>query len=168
MQLTQQQQTEEIRLLKQQLYRERTARKKAEEMLRAKSIALLDSNHFLVNMAERLQFALLADNLILWEYVLIEDRFYQFENFEQGHSKVALAASYQDVLAVYHRDDRNRADSLWWQFIEGEEETFKFVAKRYFIEKDEYRKVSVHGKKVYSKQSGTLERIVGLFKDIHE
>ena len=154
--------------LEQQLLRERTARKKAEDMLRVKTRELLASNEFVSSMTERLQLAIASADEVVWEYAIAENNFYQYDGFQDGRGKIDLAASYDDVYNIYHFDDQDLASGHWQKLMADESDSMEFAARRYSLEHKEFRWNLVRGKKLFDKKSGKAISVLGMFRDIHE
>ena len=157
-----------IKRLEQQLLHERTARKKAEDMLRVKTSELYSTKDFVSSMTERLQLAIASAEEIVWEYVIAENNFYQYEGFEEGRGKIDLAASYADVVSAYHYDDQATAEKHWQNLKENKTDSFEFLARRYAPEHKSFRWNLVRGKKLFDKKTGKAVSVLGMFRDVHE
>ncbi|GBL06005.1 hypothetical protein [Glaciecola sp. KUL10] len=159
---------EQIRLLEMQLDRERRDRKRAEELLHAKSNEVVESSRFLSNMTERLRLAFWFENEIVWEYVVNEDAFYLFSSVDDKQATISATGNLDDAVNAYHREDQAMAQRQWQTLIETEAESFEFKARRYSPVHECYRWVNVRGRKVLDEKDGSLKKVVGLFNDIHE
>jgi hypothetical protein len=159
---------EQIRLLEMQLERERRDRKRAEELLHAKTVEVVESSRFLSNMTERLRLAFWFENEIVWEYVVSEDAFYLFSSVDEKQATIGATGNLEDAVQAYHREDQALAKSQWETLMQSDTEAFEFKARRYSLEHECYRWVNVRGRKVLDEKDGTLKKVVGLFNDIHE
>ncbi|MFC4701221.1 hypothetical protein ACFO4O_13695 [Glaciecola siphonariae] len=154
--------------LEQQLIRERTARKKAEDMLRVKTRELHAASEFGDFMTERLDLAIASAGEVVWEYAIAENNFYQYDGFKDGRGRIDLAASYTDVVNSYHFDDQKLADKLWQQLMNDEVSTIEFIARRYIPAHKMFRWNLVRGKKLHDKKTGKAVSVIGMFRDVHE
>lgn len=160
---------EKIRRLEMQLDRERRERKRAEELLQAKSLEILDSSRSINNMTERLRLAFWFDHEVVWEYLVCEDAFYLFSSVDDKLASISATGNLEDALNAYHKDDQALVKSEWLRLINNKQvDAFEFDARRYSPEHNGFRWMSVRGRKVLDEKDGSLKKVVGLFRDIHE
>lgn len=159
---------QEIQRIKNQLKRERASRKKAEEILREKSVSLKESNDYLTSMTTRLQSALWLNNQIAWEYVMATDAYYAFKSIDSDQVSVGNKGSLDDIVNTFHKDDCAEFLKHWHTHISGETHSFNVTLRRYSKTHSAYRWVQVVGKKQRDPQHNECNKVVGIFADVNE
>lgn len=159
----------QINMLERQLDRERRGRKKAEEVLRTKSIELHHKTNKVSVIAKRLEHALLAGNEDIFEYDIASDRYQMFKTLFDTDAKIVCAVTLSGFIDTIHNDDRTEFCMQWDKHLNGLQENVDITIRALMPEQDEeYRWCQIRGRKVLDKESGKPSKIIGTVKDCHE
>ena len=158
---------QKIQQLESKLKRERASRKKAEEILRKRSVSLAENNDYLTNMTTRLQSALWVNKQVVWEYVIDNDAYYMFKRIDKTQVSIGKSGSFDEIVNTLHEDDRAIFCKHWQDHINNYSKSFNLTIRRYSNTHKAYRWVQMFGKKVSNKQTHKIEKVVGLYSDVN-
>ncbi|GLR71477.1 hypothetical protein [Agaribacter marinus] len=157
---------EKIQLLERQLGRERASRKQAEEVIRQKTLDLLDANQRLDRTIERLNQALYASGESVWEWQSKEDTIRIYLSIDKTEVKIKTIGNLEAGFNLVSKKNRAKLIESWNAHKIGETKKIDMHVNYFNEDTNGLRWARVCGQFVSRDASGVGTHFIGIVKDI--
>ncbi|MFC4698593.1 hypothetical protein ACFO4O_00280 [Glaciecola siphonariae] len=155
-----------IRQLELQLQRERATRKKAEDILRQKTLEVFDANERITTATRRLQAALWASRESVWEWTADDNMYRLYTLVTEREVIVHSRGTLEELMLTFSERSAEKFMQAWQDHTSGLNESFHCVCHRKSSTTGKWRWVRITGRIVSRNDEGMAKQFIGIFKDI--
>nr|WP_136250887.1 hypothetical protein [Ningiella ruwaisensis] len=157
---------QKVKQLEKQLLRERMARKKAEDILRQKTLELFDANERISTATKRLQSALWASGESVWEWFAEDDIYRLYTSVTEKEVVVQRRGKLNELIASLSENSSKIFKEKWQAHLAGKTDSVDVVIHRKSHSKGIWRWLRICGRIVSRNADNSAKQFIGIFKDI--